>query len=997
MVLLAAYNIMLSKYTGQEDIVVGTAAAGRTHADVEQTVGMFINTLALRHYPTKEKPFNQFLEEVKEHVLQANEHQNYPFEQLVEQLVVRRDAARNPLFDTMFLLQNMDIPNVKMGEVIGIPFGIAHQVAKFDMTWEAVEEQNGEIECNVEYSTSLYKKETLERMSGHFVQILRKVVEQEQIRLCDIEMVTAGEKEQLAYEFNQTQTDYPKEKTLHALFEEQVEKTPHHIAVMKDDQALTYAELNAQANQFAHVLRRKGVERNNIVSLLMESSIERMVVMLGILKAGGAYLPIDSAAPLERIQLILEDSGSKHIIVEDKDILSDISKEQGIWSWKELHQLYVEEEKSNLGSLNSSSDLAYVMYTSGSTGVPKGNLTMHYNVSRVVKGTNYIEITDKDNILQLSNYAFDGSTFDIYGALLNGAKLVLLDREKMLDPGRLGEVMQREAISILFLTTALFNVLVDENMAALNGVNQILTGGENHSVIHIQKVLQNTNCRIIHVYGPTESTVFATAYEIPNVTDEIKNVPIGRPLSNTEVYVMNGVQLQPIGVVGELCIAGDGLVQGYLNRPELTAEKFVVNPFKSEEKMYRSGDLARWLPDGTLEYMGRMDHQVKIRGYRIECGEIEAQLLEHEEVNETVVMARESQDGSKYLCAYIVSETAVDVTELRRYLERRLPSYMVPAYFIQVERMPLTSNGKVDRKALPLPEEGWMRGNEYIAPQGVMEEQLAEIWKEVLGIEQVGRADNFFELGGHSLKATRLIAQVKKSLQVELAIVFELIGLVDIQQMVNIWKQIIQRHESLRMSFAWVNGELMQRVHNDVEIEMMYEEAADDIEAKDIVLGWIQPFNLNEGPLCRVGMVRLTDQRHLLFFDIHHSASDGTSMGILMKELMSLYQGEELAEVSVQYKDFAVWQQEQNQEIVKKQEDYWLDIYAGEVPVLDMPTDYPRPLMRDFKGDAIQFTIESDLGKQVRNMAARTGSTVYMVLLAAYNIMLSKYTGQEDI
>ncbi|MEK4355465.1 condensation domain-containing protein, partial [Paenibacillus sp. FSL R5-0475] len=600
------------------------------------------------------------------------------------------------------------------------------------------------------------------------------------------------------------------------------------------------------------------------------------------------------------------------------------------------------------------------------------------------------------------------STFDIYGALLNGAKLVLLDREKMLDPVQLCEAMQREAISTVFLTTALFNVLVDENTTALKGIKQVLTGGENHSAVHIQRVLQETNCRIMHVYGPTESTIFATAYEIPKITDELKTVPIGRPLSNTEVYVMNGSQLQPIGVVGELCIAGDGLVQGYINLPELTAEKFVVNPFKPGEKMYRSGDLARWLPDGTLEYMGRMDHQVKIRGYRIECGEIEAQLLKHESVNETLVLAQESEDGSKYLVAYIVSEIQVDVTELRRHLEKHVPSYMVPAYFIQLEWMPLTSNGKVDRKALPLPTEGWMRGNEYVAPQGVMEEQLAEIWKEVLGIVQVGRTDNFFELGGHSLKATRLIARVRKSLQVELTIqevfehqtlismterlrqskkskfvtisrvpenssypvtaaqkrlfvqneldqgsvsynmplVMEVNGLIDIALIDRAWKAIVQRHESLRTSFTWVNEELMQRVHHDVDIEMMHAKAADESVAKDIVSGWIQPFDLNKAPLCRAGMVRLTDQRHLLFIDIHHSVSDGTSMGILTKELMSLYQGEELPEVAVQYKDFAVWQQEEKQvEDMNKQEDYWLDIYAGEVPALDMPTDYTRPLV----------------------------------------------------
>ncbi|WP_244169909.1 non-ribosomal peptide synthetase, partial [Paenibacillus helianthi] len=765
---------MLSKYTGQEDIVVGTAAAGRTHADVEQTVGMFINTLALRHYPTKEKPFNQFLEEVKEHVLQANEHQNYPFEQLVEQLVVRRDTARNPLFDTMFALQNVDIPEFKLGQVTVKPYRVDHRVAKFDLLWESVEEQDGAIKCNVEYSTSLYKKETIERLSGHFVQILRNVVEQEQVRLCNIEMVTEEEKELLVHGFNQTRASYPSYLTIHQLFEEQAQKVPENIAVVAEDRQLTYRQLNENANQLARVLRSHGVKQDVIVALILDRSVETIISILAVLKAGGTYLPIDPDYPSERIEYIFEDSKAPFLITTDEYAVTTFSG-MTFNLTEELDVIQAKEEISNLDNINSPQDAAYIIYTSGTTGLPKGVIIEHKNVIRLfINDEMKFDFNANDVWTMFHSYCFDFSVWEMYGALLYGGKLVVVPKFIAQSPEALTDLLLEEKVTILNQTPTAFYALMQEESNFIKNdlaLRYIIFGGETLSPKKLYKVKKEyPHIKFINMYGITEVTVHATYKEVTAEDIEGEKSNIGYPIPTTAIYILDEQQRSvPVGVIGELFVGGKGIARGYLNRKELTRNRFITNPFKPEEKMYRSGDLARWLPDGTLEYMGRIDHQVKIRGYRIECGEIEAQLLKHESVNETLVIARESEDGSKYLCAYIVSETAVDVTELRRYLEKRLPSYMVPAYFIQVERMPLTSNGKVDRKALPLPEEGWMRGNEYIAPQGVMEEQLAEIWKEVLGIEQVGRADNFFELGGHSLKATRLIAQVKKSLQVELA------------------------------------------------------------------------------------------------------------------------------------------------------------------------------------------------------------------------------------
>jgi len=1057
MVLLAAYNVVLSKYTGQEDIIVGSPIAGRQYADLHNIIGVFVNTLAMRNYPEKNKSFLEFLQEVKENALKAYENQDYQFEELVDKLDIPRNLSRNPLFDTMFALQNVDIAELSIGNLRFSRYEFDNKIAKFDLTLEAIE-RSSQLDFTLEYDTKLFKKETMERLSRHVENVLNSIVEQPQIKLADIELVSKEETRQILLDFNNTKTAYPKEKTIQELFEEQVEKNPHHIAVVFEEQQLTYQELNNKANQLARVLRKKGVEKSRIIGMMVERSPEMIIGIMGVLKAGGAYLPIDPEYPEERVSYILEDSGTG-ILITHKHLAAAITFTGDIIDVDDS-ELY-QGDATNLTKENTSQDLAYVIYTSGSTGKPKGNLTMHHNVVRVVKNTNYIEIIEKDVLLQLSNYAFDGSVFDIYGALLNGAKLVLVDKASILDMNRLAKVIEQEKVTVFFITTALFNTLVDVNMECLKNVRKVLFGGEMSSVRHVRKAFEYMGKgRIIHVYGPTESTVFATYYEVKHIDDGELSVPIGAPIANTFIYILDqGGNLQPIGAPGELCISGDGLATGYLNRPELSAEKFVADPFVPGERMYRTGDLARWLPDGNIEFLGRIDHQVKIRGFRIELGEIEGELLNHLSIKEALVVAKEEITGYKYLCAYIVVTQELTVLEVKEHLIKTLPEYMIPSTFVQLDKMPLTPNGKIDRKALPEPEGKMNARAEYVAPRNEGEEKLATIWQDVLGVEKVGIEDNFFELGGHSLKAITLVAKIHKEFGAEVPLqevfkaqtvkelfktirdavqnsyaaielaakqeyypvssaqkrmfilnqfeakdtaynmpaAFKVEGSLDKERFEQALQKLVQRHETLRTSFEFINGEPVQRVHEECNFTMNYREGANQ-DILNIFQAFVRPFDLGKAPLLRVNLVELSTENYVVLFDMHHIISDGVSVGILVKELASLYEGRELPELRIQYKDFSAWQNNLLvTESFKQQEAYWLQVFAGEIPVLNMPSDYTRPSIRSFDGDELEFVLGEELTEALNKLAGQTGTTMYMVLLAAYNVALSKYTGQEDI
>jgi amino acid adenylation domain-containing protein len=596
-------------------------------------------------------------------------------------------------------------------------------------------------------------------------------------RLSELPMLTGPERHRLLVEWNATSTDYPRDKCIHELFEVQAERTPDTEAVIFGEQRLTYGELNKRANQLAHYLIKQGIGAEVFVGICVEQSFEMIMGILAILKAGGAYVPLDPEYPKERLTFMLEDTGIQVILTQQsmRDVLPEYSG-MIMCLDSDLRVLEV-ESKENPISGATSNDLAYVMYTSGSTGRPKGVSVSHQAVSRLIVNTNYIKLERSDIVAQASTFSFDASTFEIWGALLNGARLALVPKDVILSPEDFASEISERKISVLFLTTAMFNQIAREVPDAFSLLRYLLFGGEVVDTTSVRTVVEaGPPQNLLHVYGPTESTTFTSWYQVENIPENAVTIPIGKPVSNTAIYILDSrLQPVPVGIVGELYIGGDGLAREYLNRPELTAEKFVIDPFseKPGSCLYRTGDLARYLPDGNIEFKGRIDHQVKIRGYRIEPGEIEAVLGQHPDVRETIVITGASHIGDKRLAAYVVPNEMSGLTTklLRSYLKEKLPDYMVPSFFTLLDSLPMTPNGKVDRDALPKPEQSISPKEEtFVAPRSPLEFQLAKIWGKVLGIQSVGIRDNFFDLGGHSLLAVRLIAEIKKETGINLTL-----------------------------------------------------------------------------------------------------------------------------------------------------------------------------------------------------------------------------------
>ncbi|WP_408955077.1 amino acid adenylation domain-containing protein [Natroniella sp. ANB-PHB2] len=764
MVLFAAYNILLYRYTEQEDIIVGSPIAGRVDADLESVVGMFVNTLAMRNYPQGDKSFLEFLQEVKTNSIGAYENSDYQLDKIVDDLKLEKDKGRNPLFDTVFALQNINLKEVKIGDLQVANYNFKYDIAKFDLFLEGIEQKDG-IQFNLQYSTRLFKRETMQRFVEHFKNILQEVVKEPKLKLAEIDILSLKERKKLLYEFNDTKTKYPRDKAIHELFEKQVEENPSNIAVVCDKKRLTYLELNQKANQLARLLRKKGVQSDVIVGIMVERTVEMAVGVMAILKAGGAYLPIDPKYPAERVKYMVEDSKPNLLLAQEK-FIDQIELDLEVINLNN-ESLYC-GDNTNLIQVSRPEDLAYIMYTSGSTGRPKGVMVQHRNVIRLVKNTNYVEFSKGDRILQTGAIVFDATTFELWGALLNGLRLYLVDEMTILNAGSLGEALTEWKITTLWLTSPLFSQLADEDPTIFSGLKYLLVGGDVLNPQYINKVRKECQgIKIINGYGPTENTTFSTTYHIDREYEN--NIPIGKPISNSTAYIIDeNNNLQPIGVVGELCVSGDGVSRGYLNKPNKTANAFIDNPFADGKIMYKTGDLARWLPDGNIEFLGRKDHQVKIRGFRIELGAIEKQLLKHEAIKESIVMVY--KDKIKYLAAYIVAEEECSVAELKDFLADQLPDYMIPSYFIQLEEMPLNQNGKIDRKELPKPNKNVIKNVEYVAPKNEMERKLVDIWSEILNLKQIGTEENFFDLGGNSLAAMQLMNLIRLEYEIVIPI-----------------------------------------------------------------------------------------------------------------------------------------------------------------------------------------------------------------------------------
>src|SRR5579883_824152 len=795
MTLPAAFQTLLYRYTYQADIAVGSPIANRNRSEIEGLIGFFVNSLVLRTNLSGNPTFRELLRRVRAVTLGAYGHQDLPFERLVEELQPERNLGYHPLFQVVFAFQNAPMPALTLPGLIPSFINIDFKKTRFDLElylWRASEDfrslwgtnwnSSDGIRGVIVYNTDLFDKTTITRMIEHFQTLLSGIVENPNEHISQLPLLSAQELNRILVEWNHNHVDYPQDKCIHQLFENQVEKNPDSTAISFENQQITYRELNNYSNKLAHHLQRVGVTSEVLVGICIEQSVEFIVGLLGILKAGGTYVPLDPRYPQERLKFILKDAQVSILIIQEKFIKHFEKFLHPIICLDEMKEILAQESEENLKSSVISANLAYVIYTSGSTGKPKGVSVSHKAVIRLVCNTNYITLESHDKIAQAANTSFDAVTFEIWGALLNGAQLVGINKDIALSPHEFAFQLQQKSITVLFLTTALFQQITRDIPQAFSSLRYLLFGGESVDPRWVKKVIKHGPPQhLIHVYGPTEGTTFSSYYYAKEISESATSIPIGCPIANTQIYLLDPyLQPLPIGVVGELYIGGDGLARGYINRPELTAECFISNPFvyKLGSRLYKTGDLGRYLPNGNIEFLGRIDNQVKIRGFRVELGEIEAVLNLHPVVKETVVLFNEDIPDDKYLIAYIIpnqshkstQDTQTLVFLVGQFLKENLPEYMVPRAYIILESLPLTPNGKVDRRALPTPDTFTFTQPDYVAPRSQVEGLLVEIWAQVLGKKQVGTRDHFFELGGHSLLATQLVSRIRDTFQIDLSV-----------------------------------------------------------------------------------------------------------------------------------------------------------------------------------------------------------------------------------
>lgn len=1047
MLFLSAGMILLHQYSRQEDILIGTPIAGRTHPDVEHMLGMFVNTLVMRGAPTDDKRVDAFLSEMKESCIKALENQSYPFEQLVEDLKVPRDPSRNPLFDVMLAVQNMEESELSGQDLISGEDQRASYNVRFDLEFTIAEELD-DYAIQLLYCTDLFTAESVVCMLKHYRSILAQITENTEISIGEVLCVCEEEMDLIVREFNDTDCNYPKEQTIVELFEEQVRKNPDKVAVVYEQTTVTYSELNRRANQLAVKLRNLNIQPHDMVALIAERSIESIIGICGILKAGAAYVPIDASYPIQRIEMILTDCVTKVVLT----YRHSLTAERGQIAL-DNYVLWREDDQNNSACVRAE-DLAYCMYTSGTTGKPKGTLIEHRNVVNLVKNVNYAVLDETVIMLQAGALAFDAATFEIWGSLLNGGTLHIIDESALLDQQMFKEYLISHRINTMFLTTALFNQMIQFDSTMFNSVKQLLSGGERASEEYINKLLDaNRNTQFIHVYGPTEATTFATFYAM---NKKMVRAPIGRPLNNTRIYIMNEMSLCGIGIPGELCIAGDGVARGYLRRDDLNAQKFIDNPF-GVGKMYRTRDLARWLPDGNIEYIGRMDEQVKIHGFRIELGEIENLMIRIDGISEAVVLVKEDHQRDKKLFAYFVADEDVSVTDIRDILAKELPGYMIPSYMLKIAQMPLDHNGKIDKKSLP--EITMLSSHGYLAPRTAAENCLCIVLADVLGVEKIGIMDSFFEMGGDSIKSIRTVSKLRESgYQISVKNILQSNRVKDIAAKMEKLNDHIEADQTEVTGIVWktpiiqdffnkeypnpnhfnqsmigkvdidderVIGSILEAIaeHHDMlrvvyrnqELEILSVQESKkpelhvcEIDGKRDIAECIQKMsnrvqasiNLEKGPLMKAVLFKTVLANYLLIC-VHHLAIDGVSWRILGEDFsIANEQLKKGLEIKLPNKttSFQAWgetlKEFKDSELFSREQEYWKSIIDQMNPILFDKIE--NPIKRGFESVTVDFDKEI-----TGHLTKRAGKAFYAqakdLLICAVGMTLSSYTGQQNI
>ncbi|MBU0485482.1 MAG: amino acid adenylation domain-containing protein [Proteobacteria bacterium] len=1069
-VIQCLWGILLSRYNDTDDSVFGMTVSGRPPEipGIERMIGLFINTVPVRIKTGEGRTFRELLTETQARFMQGRDHHQYPLAAIQAKIPLRQE-----LFDHIMIFENYPIKE-GLTKAVEASSGLAFE--RFTM----FEQTNYGLGISVfpeekllfrfTYNAAIYDDQTMKAIGEHITEMVDAVLENETIKVEAIEIISAAEKETILTKFNQPTAMIQAEKTLVELFEEQVERTPEAVAVVCGIEQLTFRELNARANIVAHHLRDNcGVRPDVPVGLMAARSEWLPIGIIGILKAGGAYVPIDPDFPPARIDYILKKSACQILLV-------DLAEQEKLREKLSIElcdfRLIKGTNNRNPAQVVSSDHLAYTIYTSGSTGDPKGVMVTHRNLANF--NLNLIEVfglRQTDTMLALTTISFDISVLELLNSLLVGMKVVISPDAAIKNPEKILQTIREAEISVLQLTPSRLRMLLTEgDPAALATLRVLLIGGESlpEDLFALLRPLLS-EVEIFNVYGPTETTIWSTCKKI---NDGI--LTIGSPLVNESIYILSANnRLMPVGTIGEICIGGRGVTRGYHHQPELTAEKFISNPFNREERLYRTGDLGRFRPDGQIECLGRNDDQIKIRGYRIEPGEIERRLKSRPAIKNAVVVPIELTAGAKDLVAYCLGEEELGVAAWREYLGQWLPDYMLPTYFIYLAKFPLTPTGKIDKKALPLPDQKDERSpEEYRAPSTVSQIKLAEIWQEVLAKKLISVQQDFFEAGGHSLKAILIISRINRILGVDLSIkelfnnpTIEKLGLLIEQKSSatlspiavipeqpsypvshgqrRLWildrmetelvaytipaafllegelnrpalrqafELLLARHESLRTTFDELDGSPVQKVRPDCrfeirEIDLTLEPRKDKVELAHelIVREAAIPFDLSRGPLIRAILLKIDERRQVLALIIHHIISDGWSFLVLEKDLLTLYQAiaggkrPELPPLPIQYKDYAAWQNNFLQtEMILPQRQYWQHKLSGELTVLDLPTDFPRPPIKTFRGKTISFRLDHELAAALHTAGTIHGATLFMVLLATLKILLFRYSGQED-
>ncbi|MGB3468632.1 MAG: amino acid adenylation domain-containing protein, partial [Cyclobacteriaceae bacterium] len=1075
MSMLAGWNILMYHYTRQRDIVIGSSVAGRGHYDLEEQIGFYSNTLALRNRIEPEESFNEFFARLKDATLASFSHQAYPFIRLVEDLDLRVDPGRNAIFDVMLFLQNNgdkvgmeDLAEEQLNKITDM----GYQPSKFDVN-VGLREVNDCISLNLIYNPDLYEKEMIEGLIRHYQQLLNALVEHPDSKISELSYLSEEEKSGLLTTPIPQGRNYPTDKTIVELFARQVAETPERTAVVHGDTKLSYRALDKLSNRLAHYLIDSySIKPDDLVGIMLNRSEWSVISLLGIMKSGGAYVPVEPEDPSSRKDFILNDASLK-VLITEVNFIHDIGFYEG-----EIFAIDVEfepESHSDSSPVLSSGpkNLAYVIYTSGSTGKPKGAMITQSALVDYTYG-----ILERTNMADCATFGLvstlsaDLGNTVIYPSLLTGGSLHVIAKEDILDV----EQMRSMNLECLKMTPSHWKSLQTEDRPFAPN-KCLLLGGEPFSedILNSVRLIEST-CEVYNHYGPTEATIGKLVKHVDR-SNESGKVSLGTPIGDNQVYILNEFhQLVPVGVGGEICISGAGLADGYLNSPELTSEKFVDNPFQTGALLYKTGDLGRKLPNGEIEFLGRIDEQVKIRGYRIELGEIELSLQNLEEIEDGVVIAYANQNDEKELVAYIVTEATLNASVLRSSLRKHLPEYMLPSSYVVLTSIPLTPNGKVDRASLPDPRGLELPGgDEYIAPRNEIEVKLESIWKKILQLDRTGVEDNFFVLGGDSLNMIKLSNEYWKELSVKLPLKdffehttiasqaeliksqnnadfvkieevplqenyaisdaqrrlwvlsqFEQNGAeayniprnislskeINIANFVKAIEATIDRHEILRTVFKEnESGEIRQWIisREELDFKIDFFDYGKKTGQKELVQTYIKEdgyktFDFEKGPLIRAALFRMENDDYIFYYNMHHIISDGWSTEVLTADLLKFYEAYQsdsippLKELRIQYKDYSAWQLAQLKE--KSFEDhksYWLNSLSGELPILDLPTSTTRPVIKTNNGYSLATYIDKSTLTSLKNYSHNNGGSLFIGLLASWNVLMNSYTSQNDI